>query len=115
MFIKVLKTIKASKNESGTQTFEYLQGETYDIYQDLAEVFVKEGWGEKVVFENQSEENQSEENQSEENQSEENQSEENQPEENQPEEKSLDDLENKAIDNLENKDIKPKKGNRNAK
>ena len=67
MLIKVLKTTKASKNELGIEVFEYLQGETYDIYQELAEVFLKEGWGEK------------------------------------------------AIDNLENKDIKPKKGNKNAK
>ena len=49
MLVKVLKTTKASKNESGTQTFEYLEGETYDIYQELAEVFLKEGWGEKAI------------------------------------------------------------------
>lgn len=90
MLIKVLKTIKASKNESGTQTFEYLQGEIYDIYQDLAEVFVKEGWGEEVIdnLENK---------------------------EDIIEEKAIEELENKAIDNLENKDIKLKKANRNAK
>lgn len=49
MLVKVLKTTKASKNESGTQIFEYLEGETYDIYQDLAEVFIREGWGEKTI------------------------------------------------------------------
>lgn len=90
MLVKVLKTTKASKNESGTQTFEYLEGETYDIYQELAEVFLKEGWGEKAIdnLENKEEI---------------------------IEEKAIEDLENKAIDNLENKDIKPKKGNKNAK
>lgn len=90
MLIKVLKTTKASKNELGIEVFEYLQGETYDIYQELAEVFLKEGWGEKAIdnLENK---------------------------EDIIEEKAIEELENKAIDNLENKDIKPKKGNRNAK
>ena len=90
MLVKVLKTTKASKNESGIEIFEYLEGEIYDIYQDLAEVFIKEGWGEKAIdnLENDEEFN---------------------------EEKALDGLENKAIDNLENKEFKPKRGTRNAK
>lgn len=90
MLVKVLKTTKASKNESGIEIFEYLEGEIYDIYQDLAEVFIKEGWGEKAInnLENDEEVN---------------------------EEKALDGLENKAIDNLENKEFKPKRGTRNAK
>lgn len=90
MLVKVLKTTKASKNESGTQTFEYLEGKTYDIYQDLAEVFIREGWGEKAIdnLKNDEEIN---------------------------EEKALNELENKAIDNLENKEFKPKRGNKNAK
>lgn len=90
MLVKVLITTKASKNESGTQTFEYLEGETYDIYQELAEVFLKEGWGEKAIdnLENKEEI---------------------------IKEKAIEELENKAIDNLENKDIKQKKGNKNAK
>ena len=90
MLVKVLKTTKASKNQSGIEVFEYLQGETYDIYQDLAEVFIKEGWGEKVIdnLKNDEEIN---------------------------EEKALNELENKAIDNLENKEFKPKRGNKNAK
>ena len=90
MLIKVLKTTKASKDKSGIQVFEYLEGKTYDIYQDLAEVFIREGWGEEAI--NNLENN-----------------------EEIAEEKALDELENKAINNLENKDIKPKKGNRNAK
>lgn len=90
MLVKVLKTTKASKNQSGIEVFEYLQGETYDIYQDLAEVFIKEGWGEKTIdnLKNDKEIN---------------------------EEKALNELENKAIDNLENKEFKPKRGNKNAK
>lgn len=90
MLVKVLKTTKASKNESGTQIFEYLEGKTYDIYQDLAEVFIREGWGEKTIdnLKNDKEIN---------------------------EEKALNELENKAIDNLENKEFKPKRGNKNAK
>jgi hypothetical protein len=51
MEIKVLKTTIASKNQTGTQCFEYLQGEIYDIYDELAEVFLKEGWGELVIEE----------------------------------------------------------------
>ena len=90
MLVKVLKTTKASKNESGTQIFEYLEGKIYDIYDNLAAIFIKEGWGEKAIdnLENK---------------------------EDIIEEKAIEELENKAIDNLENKDIKTKKGNRNAK
>lgn len=51
MEIKVLKTTIASKNQTGTQCFEYLQGEIYDIYDELAEVFLKEGWGELAIEE----------------------------------------------------------------
>lgn len=51
MEIRVLKTTIASKNQTGTQCFEYLQGEIYDIYDELAEVFLKEGWGEKAIEE----------------------------------------------------------------
>ena len=49
MEIRILKTITASKDQTGTQCFEYLQGEIYDIYNELAEVFLKEGWGEKAI------------------------------------------------------------------
>lgn len=51
MEIRVLKTTIASKNQTGTQCFEYLKGEIYDIYDELAEVFLKEGWGEKAIEE----------------------------------------------------------------
>ena len=84
MEIKVLKTTIASKNQTGTQSFEYLQGEIYDIYDELAEVFLKEGWGELVIDEDEYEN------------------------------KAIDEYENKSIDNLENKQFKTKKVNKNA-
>ena len=45
MKIKVLKTVIASKDETGTKIFEYEAGEVYNIYQELAEVFISQGWG----------------------------------------------------------------------
>ena len=51
MEIKVLKTTIASKNELGNQSFKYLEGNIYDIYEELAEVFLNEGWGEKAIKE----------------------------------------------------------------
>lgn len=88
MLIKVLKTVKASKNEQGSEVFEYEENKTYDIYLKLAEVFIKQGWG--ISIENKEEigyltsENEIEDI---------------------IEEKTITDenLENKAISNLENK------------
>lgn len=51
MEIRILKTTIASKDQTGTQCFEYLQGEIYDIYDELAEVFLNEGWGELAIDE----------------------------------------------------------------
>jgi hypothetical protein len=48
MKIKVLKDTKAASCVKGIKTELYLSGEVYDIFDELAEVFVKEGWGEKV-------------------------------------------------------------------
>lgn len=45
MKIKVIKTILASQDPTGSKVFEYKAGEVYDIYQELAEVFISEGWG----------------------------------------------------------------------
>ena len=45
MKIKVLKTNFASKDQTGTKIFKYEAGEVYDIYQELAEVFISQGWG----------------------------------------------------------------------
>jgi hypothetical protein len=104
MLIKVIKTVVASKNKSGTECLNYQVGEVYDIYEELAQVFIKENWG--IEANNNLEEQQ---------------------------EKALDNLENKAIeieannnleeqqekalDNLENKaikSIKKKEVNKNA-
>lgn len=46
MLIKVLKNTLASANNSGTSLKEYQAGEIYDIYEELAETFVRENWGE---------------------------------------------------------------------
>lgn len=46
MKIKVLKTTKAATCELGISTTTYKAGETYDIFDELAKVFIKQGWGE---------------------------------------------------------------------
>jgi hypothetical protein len=45
MKIKVLKNTTASKDQTGTTVFEYQSGEVYDIYEELANVFISEKWG----------------------------------------------------------------------
>ena len=85
MEIIILKTTIASKDYTGTQCFQYLQGEIYDIYDELAEVFLKEGWGKLAIDEDED-----------------------------YEDKAIDEYEDKAIDNLENKQFKTKKVNKNA-
>ena len=87
MEIRILKTTVASKNKTGTQCFEYLEGNIYDIYDELAQVFLNEGWGELAIEEE---------------------------EENKAIDKTIDEYENKAIDGVENKGsifdrFKPKK------
>ena len=84
MEIIILKTTIASKDYTGTQCFQYLQGEIYDIYDELAKVFLKEGWGKLAIDEDEYED------------------------------KAIDEYEDKAIDNLENKQFKTKKVNKNA-
>lgn len=49
MQIQVTKTTKAASSKMGTSTKEYLAGETYDMFDELAEVFLKEDWGKKEV------------------------------------------------------------------
>lgn len=51
MLIKVLKTTKGATNASGTQVMDYLKGQTYDIFDHLANVFIKNGWGAPVEVE----------------------------------------------------------------
>jgi hypothetical protein len=85
MLIKVLKTIQASKNKHGTECFTYEANNTYEIYDELAEIFIKENWGVKAIDDVQENNIETQ------------------------EEKALNDLENKAIDDLENKSIKTRK------
>jgi hypothetical protein len=56
MKIKVLKTIIASKDETGTALFEYEANKVYDIYEDLANVFISQGWGVAEEIETQEDE-----------------------------------------------------------
>ena len=95
MEIKVLKNTTASKDPTGTKSFDYLQGNIYDIYDELAEVFLNEGWGELAIEELAIEEDEDE-------------------VEDKAIGKAIDEYENKAIDGLENKRsiferFKPKK------
>ena len=55
MKIKVIKTTQASQDPTGSKVFEYKAGEVYDIYQELAEVFISQGWGvaEEIEIETQ--------------------------------------------------------------
>lgn len=45
MKITVLKTIKATSSKEGTHSRDYLSGETYEIFDELAKVFISEKWG----------------------------------------------------------------------
>jgi uncharacterized lipoprotein len=45
MKIKVLKTTIASKDKSGCYSQEYQAGQVYDMYQELANTFIKQKWG----------------------------------------------------------------------
>ena len=94
MEIIILKTTIASKDYTGTQCFQYLQGEIYDIYDELAEVFLKEGWGKLAIDEDEDKAIDEY--------------------EYEYEDKAIDEYEDKAIDNLENKQFKTKKVNKNA-
>ena len=77
MEIRILKSTTASKDPTGTKSFDYLEGNIYDIYDELAEVFLNEGWGELAIEEDEDEDRAID--------------------------KAIDGLENKAIDGLENK------------
>jgi signal recognition particle GTPase len=91
MKIKVLKNIKAAKNKLGIEAFDYQAGETYEIFDELASVFISQNWGvevkeqiqQEIIIEEKAIEN--------------------------LEDKAVDNLENKAIDNLKNKSKKGKK------
>lgn len=87
MKIKVLKNIKAAKDKLGIEAFDYQAGETYEVFEELANVFISQGFGVKAeVIEEKIEEKAIE----------------------ILEDKAIDNLEDKAVDNLENKSIKKK-------
>lgn len=91
MLIKVLKTIEASKNKQGTECFTYEVNNIYEIYDELAEIFIKENWGVKAIDDVQENNIETQ------------------------EEKALNELENKAIDNIENKSLDEKKNKKRSK
>lgn len=45
MQITILKTTKAASCKLGIKVKEYLSGETVEIFDELAQVFIKQGWG----------------------------------------------------------------------
>jgi len=45
MKIKVLKTTKAASDELGSFIKEYQAGETVEIFDELALIFISQGWG----------------------------------------------------------------------
>lgn len=45
MKIKVLKTTKAASDELGSSVKEYQAGETVEIFNELASIFILQGWG----------------------------------------------------------------------
>ena len=49
MKIEVLKTTKAATCPLGIETKDYIAGEVYEIYDELAEVFIKQGFGKKAI------------------------------------------------------------------
>jgi len=49
MLIKVLKTTLAATDKSGYKTKEYKKDSIEDIHNELAKVFIAEGWGESVI------------------------------------------------------------------
>lgn len=48
MLIKVTKTTKASLDNTGRFNKIYESNEVYDIYNELAQVFINNNWGEEV-------------------------------------------------------------------
>jgi len=46
MEIKVLKTTEAATCKLGINTTKYISGQTYKMYNELATIFIKQGWGE---------------------------------------------------------------------
>jgi hypothetical protein len=49
MLIHILKNIKAATCPLGIKIKEYQAGNTEEIFDELAQTFIKEGWGEKMM------------------------------------------------------------------
>lgn len=54
MLIKVSKTTKAASCKLGINTKEYLQGQSYEIFDSLTKVFIENAWGIEVQSEEKS-------------------------------------------------------------
>ena len=48
MLIRILKTATAASCNLGIKTREYTAGNTEEIFDNLAQVFISQGWGVKV-------------------------------------------------------------------
>ena len=48
MKLKMSETVKGASDPSGSQVKEYQEGETYEVHESLARVFLKENWAEEV-------------------------------------------------------------------
>ena len=57
MKIKVLKSVKAAKDKLGIEAFNYEAGKIYEIFDELAKVFVAQGWGVEEKIEEKAIEN----------------------------------------------------------
>lgn len=44
MKIKMIQTKKAAADPSGTRAMTYEAGKEYDVHEELAQVFIREGW-----------------------------------------------------------------------
>ena len=48
MKIKMTQTKKAAADPSGTRAMTYEAGKKYDVHEELAQVFLREGWAKKI-------------------------------------------------------------------
>ncbi len=48
MFIKMLKTQKGADDDDLNKVITFVEGETYEMGENLARVFIRERWGEKA-------------------------------------------------------------------
>jgi len=58
MKIKMLVTKEGATDSSGTATKTYEEGKTYDVFEELAKVFLREKWAKKEAKQTQAEKGQ---------------------------------------------------------